>query len=77
MPGVIKLIDWFERHDSFIIIMEKPDQSKDLFDYISEKNVLDENTARFFFRQIVDTLIQCHKLGVHHGDLKDENICVM
>lgn len=77
VPGAIKLIDWFERHDSFIIIMEKPDQSKDLFDYISERSVLDENTARFFFRQIVETLIQCYKLGVHHGDLKDENICVL
>lgn len=77
MTGVIKLIEWFEGTDSFIIVMEKPEASKDLFDYISEKGVLDENTSRFFFRQIVETLIQCHKLGVHHGDVKDENICAM
>lgn len=76
IPGVIKVLDYYERPDSFIIIMERPDHVKDLFDFITEKGNLDEIMARDFFRQIVDTLIQCHKAGVIHRDIKDENVLV-
>eukprot|EP00092_Neocalanus_flemingeri_P003213 GFUD01003437.1.p1 GENE.GFUD01003437.1~~GFUD01003437.1.p1 ORF type:complete len:333 (+),score=51.41 GFUD01003437.1:376-1374(+) len=76
VEGVIQLIDFYERSDSFIYIMERPSNSKDLFDFITEKRVLDEDLARSFFRQIVETVIACHRNGVIHRDLKDENLLV-
>merc|ERR1712013_560317 len=70
--GVVKLIDYFEREDSVIFVLEHPSDSKDLFDFISEKGFLEENVARQFFKQPVETVIACEE----KGDIKDENILV-
>jgi len=76
VPNVIKLIDFFERSDSFIYVMERPARSKDLFDLITERRVLEEELARVFFRQVVETVLACHAKGVIHRDIKDENLIV-
>ena len=76
IEGTVDIIDYFERPDSFIIVMERPDSSQDMFDYISEKGSLDEKLAANFFRQVVETVVACHGAGVIHRDIKDENILV-
>ena len=78
VEGVIKLLDFYERHDSFIYVMERPNDCKDLFDFISEseKKYLEESLAKNFFHQIVSIVVSCHKKGVFHRDIKDENILV-
>jgi len=74
--GTVKLLDYFERSDSFVIVMERPDTCKDMFDYITEKETIEENVAKGFFKQIVETILACHSKGVIHRDIKDENILV-
>jgi len=76
VDGVIKLLDFYERPDSFIYVMERPSDCKDMFDFITEKKVIEEDLARNFFRQIVETVLACHSKGVIHRDIKDENILV-
>lgn len=76
VPGVIKLITWFELPEWFIIVMERPEQVKDLFDYISDRKLVPEPESRHLFRQVVDVVKQCHAAGVIHRDIKDENLLI-
>ena len=55
---VMQLIDWYERPDSYVIIMERPETCQDLFDYITERKILDEDTARTFLWQVRDIEIK-------------------
>ena len=76
VPGVIKLLDFFELPDCFFLVLERIPNCKDLFDYISDAGKIPEDKARHFMRQILDTVSKCHEAGVIHRDIKDENILV-
>merc|ERR1711879_889017 len=56
VPGVIKILDWFESAESFFIVMEKF-AGQDLFDYISERGPLKEAAARDLFAQVLETAL--------------------
>jgi proto-oncogene serine/threonine-protein kinase Pim-2 len=75
VPGVIKLLDYFDMGNSFYVVMERFN-SKDMFDFISEQGPLPENLAKNLFRQVVDIVMQCHAKGVLHRDIKDENLLI-
>lgn len=47
---VIQLLDYFEEEDKYVIVMERPEKYIDLFDYITQKEVLSERTAKHLFR---------------------------
>ncbi|XP_070559837.1 serine/threonine-protein kinase pim-3-like [Ptychodera flava] len=76
VKGCIRLLDYYERPDSFIMVMERPEHVKDLFDFITENGALSEDVCRNFMKQIVEFTSRCHEAGVVHRDLKDENILV-
>lgn len=75
-PGIIKLVDWYECLDSFILIMERPERAVDLFDYIREIGRIPEKEAARIFKQILDAAMHIQNCGVVHRDIKDENIII-
>lgn len=47
---IIQLLDYFEEEEKYVIVMERPEKYIDLFDYITQKEVLSERTAKHLFR---------------------------
>jgi serine/threonine-protein kinase SRK2 len=45
----------------------------DLFDYVVARGRLDEDTARFYFQQLIGGVAWCHSKVVSHRDIKPEN----
>jgi serine/threonine protein kinase len=76
IKNCIKIFDYMEQNNCFIIVMERLESYKDLFDYITEKGSLNEKSVREYFKQIVQTILEIYKLGVLHRDIKDENILI-
>lgn len=68
------MLDWFERSNAYILVMERPQPVIDLFDYLNQSGALPEATARNIFRQIARAILHCHANGVVHRDIKDENV---
>lgn len=74
--GCIKILDYIERQDHYLIFMERPQKTIDLWDYINIHGSLNEKVAKIFFTQIVETILEMKSNGVLHRDIKDENILV-
>ena len=54
--NIISLYEWFERKSSFILIMEKPQNCIDLFDFINQKGPLSEPVARKIIVQVANSV---------------------
>ena len=76
VPGVIKLLDFYELRDEFIFVFERPSPCIDLSKFIKKSVCLAEELTRNFFHQIVGTVKSCHEQGIVHRDIKAENILV-
>ena len=75
-PNIIKTYKIIENDKNYFIIMEYC-QGGELFNYIVDKEKLDEDEASMFFYQLINALEYIHSLGIAHRDLKPENLLLI
>lgn len=77
VPEIIKLIDWVDNDDHYIIIMERPTPCMDLLRFLNHNNKpLDEKMGRHIMWQAIHAARVCFDRGVFHRDIKLENLLV-
>ena len=59
---------------SFVLVMEKPSNSMDIYEFSQLYGRIDEDPARIVFRKVVEICERLEQAGIFHRDIKDENI---
>lgn len=72
-PHIIHIFEVFENKDKIVLVMQYA-SGGELYEYVSDRKVLNDSEARRLFRQIAAAIYYCHKNKVCHRDLKLENI---
>lgn len=71
--NIMNLYETFETEKHFLLVTELC-AGGDLLNYVRRRRKLTEEYAKFFFRQLVEACIYCHRKGVVHRDIKLDNI---
>ena len=69
---VVSIREVFATSSKIFLVIEYV-EGGELLKYLNE-NTLQEDEARYFFKQLVEGLQFCHTNGVCHRDLKPENL---
>ena len=48
-----KVLDWYERRTSFVLVMEKPQNSIDLFEFSRTFGAIKEEPAKIIMKQVL------------------------
>jgi 5'-AMP-activated protein kinase catalytic alpha subunit len=71
--NIVRLYTWIRTPGKYYLVMEVCPHG-DLLGYLNKVGALPVPTARAFFKQLLSGVAFCHSLGVHHRDLKLENV---
>ncbi|KAH0794144.1 CAMK family protein kinase [Histomonas meleagridis] len=72
-PGIIKIYDFLLDSSFFYLIMELC-KGDTLMTKLSQPGLINEESAKHIFKQILDTVKYIHAQGIAHRDLKPENV---
>ncbi len=77
-PNIVKLFEHFETSKEIYLVQEYVN-GVSLYQYIkskTQKRILPEEQARFFFKQLCESIKHLHSQNICHRDLKLENILI-
>lgn len=72
-PNVVKLFETFETGRHILLVMELC-AGGDLLNYVRKRKKLDEPTAKYLFKQLIEGLGYLHARNILHRDIKLDNI---
>jgi len=72
-PNVVKLFETFETGRHILLVMELC-AGGDLLNYVRKRKKLDELSAKYLFKQLIEGLGYLHSKNVLHRDIKLDNI---
>ncbi|ROI37069.1 Serine/threonine-protein kinase pim-1 [Anabarilius grahami] len=76
-PEIIRLLDWQDRPDHFVMVLECPSPCEDLVQFTRRHGGrLDEEKARQIMRQAAQAANMCCLRGVLHRDIKLNNLLI-
>uniref|UniRef100_A0A8C1XWF8 non-specific serine/threonine protein kinase n=1 Tax=Cyprinus carpio TaxID=7962 RepID=A0A8C1XWF8_CYPCA len=76
-PEIIKLLDWQDLRDNYVMVLECPSPCENLVSFLEgHGGRLDEGLVRHIMRQATQAARTCCRRGVFHGDIKLENFIV-
>ncbi|XP_056619336.1 uncharacterized protein LOC130433469 isoform X2 [Triplophysa dalaica] len=77
VPSIIQLLDWEDRLDHYVMVLERPSPCEDVLSFMNHSGgKLDENTAQVILGQATEAAEICCMRGVFHRDIKVENILI-
>ncbi|XP_036425591.1 serine/threonine-protein kinase pim-2-like [Colossoma macropomum] len=75
--NIIRLIEWLDEPDQYILVLERPDPCVDLWSFLDNLGgYADEEMARTMMLQVVEAVSQCSLRGVLHRDIKLANLLI-
>lgn len=74
-PNIIKLYEVYE-DKNWVYLVQEFCEGGELFEYITERESLEEKDAARIFHQITSSILYCHKNCICHRDLKPDNFMV-
>lgn len=72
--GVAQLLDWCELPNNFLLVMECPEQSQDLFDFLPAWGLRVRGGGAGAVPPIAEAVQHCSSCWVLHWDIKPDNI---
>ncbi|KAL0192140.1 hypothetical protein M9458_010436, partial [Cirrhinus mrigala] len=77
VPEIIRLLDWTDHPDHFVIVLECPSPCENLVEFMRRHGgSLDEHTARQIMWQATNAAHMCCLRRVLHRDVKLENLLI-
>ena len=74
VPGIVAAWECFERKSSWVLVMERPTNSLDLFDVLGQYGTLNSQATKKIIAQVIQTCVYLAVSDIFHRDIKDENI---